>query len=115
MSIEEMIEGAVRKVVREEMRTLRDELPKAEKRPVPSFLFVDDIAKRCKVEPPTVRSWIQSGHLAASKPGRHYLVTEAQFADFISKQRPTTTAPVDPHDQVNKLLAKVGHSGARHG
>jgi excisionase family DNA binding protein len=77
--IETALRELVRDAVRDELRYLREEIigwiqtretppPKNESRP-DELLTVGQVATALKVVPGTVRAWIQSGAMRASRPG----------------------------------------------
>ena len=80
LGIEEALREIVRDEVRKELRHHREEMlvaVRANDRPPPKtepdpdeLLTVDQVAPILKVIPDTVRSWIQSGTLRASRPGK---------------------------------------------
>ena len=53
------------------------------------FLTVEEIAKRMKVKPFTVRDWIRKGELPAYKVGRTLRVRTEDFTEFLKKHRTT--------------------------
>ena len=63
--------------IRDELRYLRQDVREALHGPtqlgapdVDEFLSVEQVAAELQVIPPTVRAWIQSGALPASRPGK---------------------------------------------
>lgn len=91
--------------VRDELRYLRQELRDSIRPPGPTpaldgdeLLTVEQVATELQVVPPTVRAWIHSGALLASrpgngkKPGRKYRVRRADLEVFVASSRahPTT-------------------------
>ena len=48
------------------------------------LLTTDAVARRLKVDPSTVRRWIDDGRLPAVKPGRHYRIDPADLDDFLA-------------------------------
>ena len=90
----------MRDVVRDELRHLREEMleairahdgppPKNEPNPE-ELLTVEQVAQLLKVIPDTVRTWIQSGALRASRPGtgtrpgRKYRVRRGDLDAFVA-------------------------------
>jgi len=90
----------MRDVVRDELRHLREEMleairahdgppPKNEPNPE-ERLTVEQVAQLLKVIPDTVRTWIQSGALRASRPGtgtrpgRKYRVRRGDLDAFVA-------------------------------
>jgi excisionase family DNA binding protein len=105
LGIEEALREIVRDEVRKELRHHREEMlvavraydrPPAKTEPDPDeLLTVEQVAHLLKVIPDTVRGWIQSGTLRASRPGngtrpgRTYRVRRADLDAFVaSSQRP---------------------------
>jgi excisionase family DNA binding protein len=98
MSLETLIGEIVRAAVREELKPLRDELKAALAREslrhsthdTDGLLSVEQVAAMMKVTEPTVRLWIKSGALKATRPsvggkgGRIYRVLPADLEAFIS-------------------------------
>lgn len=56
----------------------------------PEFLTVPEVATRLRVDPATVRRWIEAGTLPAVKPGRHYRVDPLDVAQLLATSRTTT-------------------------
>jgi excisionase family DNA binding protein len=99
LGIEEALREIVRDEVRKELRHHRQEMleaVRAQDRPPPKggpdldeLLTVEQVAHILKVIPDTVRSWIQSGGLSASRPGngtrpgRKYRVRRADLDAYI--------------------------------
>ena len=50
-----------------------------------SLLTVDDIARILKLNPQTVRNWIDQGYLRAIRIGRNVRVTRAEFDRLIEE------------------------------
>jgi excisionase family DNA binding protein len=103
------VEGAlrdfVRELVREELRNLPEEfreevrrLPGSELGP-DELLTVGQVAEELQVIPATVRTWIQSGALRASRPGngvqpgRTYRVRRTDLDEFVAASQ---SRPVSP-------------------
>lgn len=91
--------------VRDELRYLRQSLRDSLCRPGlgagaddDELLTVEQVASELQVIPPTVRAWIQSGALPASRPGngkrpgRKYRVRRTDLEAFVASSRaqPTT-------------------------
>jgi putative molybdopterin biosynthesis protein len=51
------------------------------------FLTVEEIAKRLKVKPFTVRDWVRKGELPAYKVGRSLRVKKEDFEQFLKDRR----------------------------
>lgn len=52
-----------------------------------NWLTTDEIARELKVNVKTVRTWINSGELAAVDVGGEYRVSRTDFNDFIQRRR----------------------------
>lgn len=68
-----------------------------------TFLTVDEVAQRLRVNPETIRRWLRSGRLAgvnlSDKAG--WRISEAALAKFLDEQ--TTTKPrLRPESAVNQ-------------
>ncbi len=50
------------------------------------MLTVDEVAKELRVDPKTVRRWIQRGELVAIDIGREYRIRRSSLNDFISRR-----------------------------
>ena len=98
--IETALRDLVRDVVRDELRYLREEIigwiqaretpaPENESKP-DELLTVGQVASALKVVPGTVRAWIQSGAMRASRPGngaqpgRTYRVRREDLDAFVA-------------------------------
>jgi excisionase family DNA binding protein len=97
----EILEAAlrefVREIVRDELRNLSSEAPPTTGEGEPeALLTVAQVASELQVIPATVRTWIQTGALRASRPGngqqagRTYRVRRKDLVDFVaaSQSRP---------------------------
>jgi len=92
--------------IRDELRYLRQdvrEVPHSNLREGPDadeLLTVGQVATQLQVIPPTVRTWIQSGALSASrpgngkKPGRKYRVRRADLEAFVAASQ--ASPPSEP-------------------
>jgi excisionase family DNA binding protein len=91
--------------IRDELRYLRQEVREAlngSSAPgapdVDELLSVEQVAAELQVIPPTIRAWIQSGALPASrpgngkKPGRKYRVRRTDLEAFVAASRSRPTA-----------------------
>ncbi|WP_127480587.1 helix-turn-helix domain-containing protein [Nocardioides pantholopis] len=58
------------------------------------FLTVPEVAQRLRVNPATVRRWIEAGTIPAVKIGRSYRVELAQVQAVIDGHRTTTPLTV---------------------
>jgi excisionase family DNA binding protein len=85
----------LRQDVREEMQSNLRDVPEADE-----LLSVEQVAAELQVIPPTVRTWIQSGALSASrpgngkKPGRKYRVRRADLEAFVAASQ--ASPPSEP-------------------
>ena len=105
-AIEASLRDFVREVVRDELRNLPEEVresvsrlpPRSESGP-DELLTVKQAADELQVIPATVRTWIQSGALRASRPGngtqpgRTYRVRRTDLDAFVaaSQSRPASS------------------------
>ena len=55
--------------------------------PLPSFYSVTETAKLLKVNPKTVRRWIEKGDLTVHRFGRQIRITEPDLVTFIRQCR----------------------------
>jgi len=109
LGIEAALRELMRDVVRDELRHLREEMleairahdgppPKNEPNPE-ELLTVEQVAQLLKVIPDTVRTWIQSGALRASRPGngtrpgRKYRVRRGDLDAFVAASRRLPAPP----------------------
>jgi excisionase family DNA binding protein len=105
-AIEASLRDFVREVVRDELRNLPEELRESVSRLPPrsesgsdELLTVKQAADELQVIPATVRTWIQSGALRASRPGngaqpgRTYRVRRTDLDAFVaaSQSRPASS------------------------
>ncbi len=94
--------------IRDELRYLRQEIREAARRPAggshpqrDELLTVGQVADELQVIPDTVRTWIQSGALRASRPGpgdepgRKYRVRRADLQAFVEATRSRTVRAED--------------------
>ena len=109
LGIEAALRELLRDVVRDELRHLREEMLEAIRthdRPPPKnelspeeLLTVEQVAQLLKVIPDTVRTWIQSGALRASRPGngtrpgRKYRVRRGDLDAFVAASQRLPAAP----------------------
>jgi|GEM_PF-5771416 len=103
MSLDATLRDLVREIVRDEIRPLREELrftidTSAKRHPAnelvaAAFLTVEEVAEMMKVTEATVRTWIKSGSLTASRPsagekaGRVYRVSRSDLKAFVAGGR----------------------------
>ena len=55
--------------------------------PLPAFYSVAETAKLLKVNPKTVRRWIENGDLTVHRFGRQIRITEPDLVTFIRQRR----------------------------
>ncbi len=55
--------------------------------PLPAFYSVAEIAKLLKVNPKTVRRWIENGDLTVHRFGRQIRITDSDLVTFIRQHR----------------------------
>lgn len=100
-----------RAIVREELRAVLDELRQAAQ-PAGALLTTAEVAERLRLGPDTVRAWIKSGKLAASRPPgtRDYLVRMADLEQLLAAPaRPARRRDrdqVDPTSSARKILER---------
>jgi len=63
--------------------------------PGDSLLTVDDIARILKLNPQTVRNWIDRGYLRAIRIGRNVRVTQAEFDRLLEESYTGDRPPSD--------------------
>ncbi len=51
------------------------------------MLTVEEVAKELRVDPKTVRRWIQRGELVAIDIGREYRIRRSALDDFIARRQ----------------------------
>jgi excisionase family DNA binding protein len=119
MSLETLIGEIVRAVVRDEIKPLQDDLKALSQSPptratpaADGFLSVEHVAVTMKVTEPTVRAWIKSGALKATRPsiggktGRIYRVLPADLDAFISAgQGAPAEEVVDIKAEASRIVA----------
>ena len=109
LGIEAALRELLRDVVRDELRHLREEMleavrahdgPPSKNEPNPEeLLTVEQVAQLLKVIPDTVRTWIQSGALTASRPGngtrpgRKYRVRRGDLDAFVAASQRLPARP----------------------
>ena len=106
-------ESALRRLLREEFRTLREEQA-AQPRPAPSgpfagteLLTVPQASEFCQHHVATIRTWIKAGRLKASKPARHYLVRRADLEAFLADGGNAKPSDVAPEDEAARILKQL--------
>jgi putative molybdopterin biosynthesis protein len=61
-----------------------------------SFLTVAEVAEMLKLNPQTVRNWIDQGSLPAIRMGRRVRIRRSDFDRVVAQSATTTTAPDVP-------------------
>jgi excisionase family DNA binding protein len=84
-ALEHIVEGIVRKVVREEVGTALANLNL--RASGADYLTIEEAAAVAKAHHQTVREWVKSGALKASRPNRHYLIRRSDLDAFIATPR----------------------------
>ena len=104
-AIEASLRDFVRELVREELRNLPEELRESVSRLPPrsesgsdELLTVKQATDELQVIPATVRTWIRSGALRASRParaqpGRTYRVRRTDLEAFVAASQSRPAAP----------------------
>lgn len=128
LGIEAALRELLRDVVRDELRHLREEMLdaiRAHGSPPPKnepnseeLLTVEQVAQLLKVIPDTVRTWIQSGALRASRPGngtrpgRKYRVRRADLDAFVaaSQRTPASQGVVSAAEAEGRSAGVVGRT-----
>lgn len=108
------LEDTIRQSVREEVRTaVREELRAAlaELRPAPAadapLLTVEQVAARAGgVKPETVRDWIKSGRLEASRAGHRFLIREQALEAFL-KAGALKQGPIGADEHLALLVDRI--------
>lgn len=109
-----LLRNELRAAVREELRSAREAaVPSSIAVPVQAslpgiMLTAPEVAERCHAHPVTVRAWIKSGRLRASKPARHYLVRMDDLDRFLAEKTasPETASP-DVDDEAARILGSL--------
>lgn len=112
MSFETFITDTVRRAVREELHSVfeqyRRQLPATVEPTQQQLLTVPEVAKRCgDAHPATVRGWISSGRLRASRATRHYLVKLDDLEEFLAGGTPAAPVP-DAEEVAARILGRIG-------
>lgn len=114
MTFEETLKVTVREAMRDELRAIREELEPVLTRPAPPTAevhTVEEAAAIAKVKPSTVRAWIASAKLRATRPGagRLYRIANADLMACLAASNPG--APADTSDaaqtRVTNMLARL--------
>jgi excisionase family DNA binding protein len=120
MNLDTALRDLVREIIRDEMRPLQEQLRlvidiSAKRRPAnelaeAAFLTVEQVAATMKVTEATVRTWIKSGALTASRPstgekvGRVYRVCRSDLDAFIAGAR----SPIaQGHEDIKEEAANI--------
>lgn len=107
-ALEQIVESIVRKVIREEVEAA---LANLERRASGGdYLTIDEAAQVAKAHHQTVREWVRSGALKASRPNRHYLIKRSDLDAFIaSPPRPgdATDADATVDGEYERLLSRM--------
>lgn len=53
----------------------------------PDFYLVEELAEKLRVNKMTIYRWIKAGKLTASKLGKNYRITKAEFERLINETR----------------------------
>jgi len=125
MSLDSAMRDLVREIVRDEIRPLREEMRSAvaasETRVTtdsssPDLLTVEQVAAALKVTEATIRTWIKSGALRASrpsagdKPGRVYRIWPADLEAFVAAAKsPGTGAETNIRAEAASIVALAAH------
>ncbi len=102
-TLEQILEGVVRKVIREEVEAA---LAKLDLRATGAdYLTIEEAALVAKAHHQTVREWVRSGALKSSRPNRHYLIRRSDLDAFISSAPRAGGVTVD--DEYERLLSRM--------
>lgn len=107
MTIEEQIEGAVRRVLREELRALREELQglgAAAEKPA----TYSQAAKFAECSASTIQGWVKSGLLPATGKGKLRRVHLADVAKVLAGMRSAPMEASKPKSRAAEILASTG-------
>jgi len=115
--LREVIRGEVQPL-REDLRTALEDLAKARaaNESHADLLSVEEVATATKVTEATVRTWIRSGSLRASrpsageKPGRVYRISRADLDHFLAGANlPAAAADGDVKAEAARIVALASH------
>lgn len=81
--------------------------------PAPELLTVEDVAERCSVTRPTVRSWIHSGRLVAKRAGHRWLVSAADLEKFLANRDAGESDPVGVDDGVADVMSRIARMSSK--
>jgi excisionase family DNA binding protein len=79
-----------------------------------SLLTVDDIARILKLNPQTVRNWIDRGYLGAIRVGRRVRIPRAEFDRLVAESYTGGTKGEQPAQQDSGYTADGFWSGEPH-
>jgi excisionase family DNA binding protein len=102
-ALEQIVEGIVRKVIREEVGAALANLNR--RASDADYLTIEQAAKVAKAHHQTVREWIRSGALKSSRPNRHYLIKRSDLDAFIAS--PPRTDDVSVDEEYERLLSAM--------
>src|SRR5438128_6506439 len=101
MGLETSLRNVIQVAVHNEVRTaVREEMRAQAPAPSPPagnhrYLSVAEAARMAGVRPPTVRSWIDRGHLPGHRAGRLFRVRLDQLEEFLAN------GPVDKQNRID--------------
>jgi excisionase family DNA binding protein len=127
MDLDTSIRELVREVVREELGPLREELrtlatmlrPLQPPTRAGDLLSVEDVAKRLKVSQSTVREWIKSGALNASRPaiagkaGRIYRIAPSDLDSFLADSPGPAADMIDIKAEARRIIERASRKQTR--
>ncbi len=103
-----MLRDEIRAAVREEFQAREPAKPTPPLMASPTeMLSVAQVAERCKCHEVTVRAWIRSNKLPASKPGRNYLVRAVDLERFLADGPPLPKSVPSPNAEADRILRKM--------
>jgi excisionase family DNA binding protein len=130
MTLDTAIRELVRELVRDELRPIRDELraisnalqvgrSSSDARRA-DFLTVEQVAATMKVTQSTVRTWIKSGALRASRPtntdklGRIFRVSRSDLDTFVDgATKPGPKREIDIKAEAARIVASLSRNRGR--
>lgn len=98
----------VREVVREELKVRPQAEDSFSPAPPKGLLGTCEVAKRLDVTEPTVRRWIRSGRLRATRPGQHWRVRQEDLDSFVAKQRADPEASPNQDENIARIMGRIG-------
>src|SRR5438309_4138342 len=108
--LEEIVEGVVRKVIREEVEAALANLHL--RASADGYLTIEEAAHVAKAHHQTVRDWIRSGALKSSRPNRHYLIKRSDLDAFIASP-PRTAGNVTVDEEYERVLSAMHEQDIR--